>query len=264
MDDITFGMPVLLELDGLQAQVELCRSLELDFIELNMNLPEYDLSGVLRDRITRLREETGTQFTLHLPEEVDLASFQREIRDGFLLLCKNAVTWASETGIPLVNLHLNPGVYFTLPDRTVQLYDKYYDRFLSNLEASFSELNDLAGRAGVLICIENANSFHLPFIKQALAVLLESDNVFLTWDTGHDAKSGFQETPVIFRYADRVRHVHLHDFRDNADHQPLFTGSVDIRAALNLARENRCRVVVETKTEAALRESISNLRKYLP
>ena len=36
-----FGMPVLIELDSIESNCRLCRKLDLDFIELNMNFPEY-------------------------------------------------------------------------------------------------------------------------------------------------------------------------------------------------------------------------------
>ena len=71
MNDIVCGIPVLFELDGLEAQVDPCRSLGLDLAELNMNLPEYDLSVGLCERIRQMKEETGIEFTLHLPEETD-------------------------------------------------------------------------------------------------------------------------------------------------------------------------------------------------
>ena len=41
MKDLIFGMPSLIELDTLQAQIDLCQSLNLNFIELNMNLPQF-------------------------------------------------------------------------------------------------------------------------------------------------------------------------------------------------------------------------------
>ena len=36
-----FGIPTLIELKSTEACAALCRELGLDFVELNMNLPEY-------------------------------------------------------------------------------------------------------------------------------------------------------------------------------------------------------------------------------
>ena len=41
---MTFGMPTLIEINGLEETMELCRELGLHFVELNMNLPQYQLN----------------------------------------------------------------------------------------------------------------------------------------------------------------------------------------------------------------------------
>lgn len=38
-----FGMPILIENKSLEKNVDLCRELGLQFVELNMNLPEYQI-----------------------------------------------------------------------------------------------------------------------------------------------------------------------------------------------------------------------------
>ncbi|WP_259473503.1 hypothetical protein [Clostridium estertheticum] len=39
MKKIDFGMPTLIETNSIESCVKLCKELGLDFIELNMNLP---------------------------------------------------------------------------------------------------------------------------------------------------------------------------------------------------------------------------------
>ncbi len=46
-----FGMPTLIENKTLQDNVDLCKSLGLKFIELNMNFPEYQV-----DRLEQVDE----------------------------------------------------------------------------------------------------------------------------------------------------------------------------------------------------------------
>lgn len=41
VDKLTFGMPTLIEFDTLEQNAQLCSELGLDFIEINMNLPQY-------------------------------------------------------------------------------------------------------------------------------------------------------------------------------------------------------------------------------
>lgn len=40
---LTFGMPTLIETNTLEECVDLCKQLNLSFLELNMNLPAYQL-----------------------------------------------------------------------------------------------------------------------------------------------------------------------------------------------------------------------------
>ena len=100
-------MPTLIELPDLEANIELCQKLGLSFIELNMNCPAYNPQSLPAERLRQLKKEAGVGFTLHLPEEIDLASFQPSIRQGHLSCCKEAIAWAGEAGISIVNLHLN-------------------------------------------------------------------------------------------------------------------------------------------------------------
>lgn len=43
MDIVQFGMPTLIEHRNLEETVMLCKELGLEFIELNMNLPQYQI-----------------------------------------------------------------------------------------------------------------------------------------------------------------------------------------------------------------------------
>lgn len=40
---LRFGMPALIELDRLEETIELCKKLNINFIELNMNLPQFQI-----------------------------------------------------------------------------------------------------------------------------------------------------------------------------------------------------------------------------
>ena len=161
-----------------------------------------------------------------------------------------------------MNLHLNPGVYFTLPDRKVWLYERYRDRFLPALEGSFRAMLDGARAAEVTVCIENAGAeFSTPFIREALGRLLGLDQhgIGLTWDVGHDAASGFKAKPVFDEHPDRIAHMHLHDYDGRTSHQVLFTGNVDVGATLSLAKRRDIGVVIETKTVDGLEESVRRI-----
>jgi sugar phosphate isomerase/epimerase len=181
------GMPVLIELPDLQGTVDLCQTLELDFIELNMNMPEFCPEHLEPGEVCDIGQETGIEFTLHSPDELDLGSFHPTVREGYLGRMREALGWSSQAGVKLINMHLSPGIYFTLPDRREWIYGRYVDRFTSNLWRSYEEIIPLARASGVEICTENVNNFDLPFVAQAIDELCTMDGFDLTWDVGHDA-----------------------------------------------------------------------------
>lgn len=254
------GMPTLVEYGRLEENLELCRRLGLEFVEINMNLPVCNPEVTGAAELLRLKREYGVELTVHLPEELDLGSIHGAMRRGHVQRCKEAVAWASGAEIEILNLHLNPGVYFTLPDRKIWIYEAHQEMFLANLTASYAELYPYAREKGVLLCIENACNFHLPFIREGLARLSAFPEFSLTWDVGHDAKTGFAEEPVIAGYLDRLKHMHLHDFDGKQDHARLYTGQVPVDDRLRLAEKKGIRAVVEVKTSEALEDSIRSVR----
>lgn len=119
------GMPTLVEYARLEDNLELCRRLGLEFVEINMNLPVCNPEVTGAAELLRLKREYGVELTIHLPEELDLGSIHGAMRQGHVQRCKEAIDWASGAEIEILNLHLNPGVYFTLPDRKIWIYDAH-------------------------------------------------------------------------------------------------------------------------------------------
>ena len=250
------GMPTLIEIPDFNKTIDLCEELRLSFIELNMNMPNFCPENLSPDLVKKISEAKNIEFTLHLPEEIDLASFHPSIRQGHLERCCEAIIWASQAGINLVNLHINSGIYFTLPNQKVWIYENYKEQFLLNLEISFNKLIKVAEKSKVKLCIENSNNFHYPFITAAIAKLAVLDGLFFTWDTGHDGASGFKEKDIILKYENKISHMHLHDYNGRSDHQVLFSGEIDINEMLTFARKRDLRVVIEVKSVDSLRRSV--------
>ena len=104
---IDFGMPTLIELNSLKENVELCKKLNLDFIELNMNIPFCTVLGYdekndfekseLENFINELnfyQNEFGIYFTIHLDENFNFADMNPYVRNAYLqtLLNKFSMT----------------------------------------------------------------------------------------------------------------------------------------------------------------------------
>lgn len=79
-----FGMPTLIENKTLEDNVNLCSSLGLKFIELNMNFPEYQVDQLERtDRLIQIAEQAGIYYTIHLDENLNIADFNQLVSDAY-------------------------------------------------------------------------------------------------------------------------------------------------------------------------------------
>ncbi len=259
----SLGIPTLIEIPDFNRTVDLATKLKVDFVELNMNMPEFCPESLSPAMIRKVSKEKGIDFTIHMPDDTDLASFHDCIREGHVKRFGETARWAAEAGAKVINLHLSPGIYFTLPDRKVWIYENYYDKFIANLREAYSKVIDYAAEYGIMVCTENVNNFHFPFISKAIDDLCELDRFYLTWDIGHDAKTDFQEQKVLLRHQARIKHMHLHDYNGRSDHQIPLTGDLDIKGMLRFARKHHCSVLIETKTAESVTQSVKVVRELL-
>ena len=258
-----FGMPVLLELDTLEQNAALCRELGLSFVELNMNLPQYQLGEMKPKKLRDVAQMYGVYFTLHLDENLNVWDFNPAVAKAYFDTLLHAVKFAGEMGnIPVLNMHMSPGVHFTLPDRKVYLFEKYRESYWQRLFAFRSSCEKAVGDLSVRICMENTSGYP-DFLREAVSYLLESHVFSLTWDVGHDHACGEKDREFILNRWERVSHFHLHDALGREDHLPLGQGEIDLKEKIGLAQLCGARCVVEVKTAQTLRRSIDYLKSEM-
>jgi sugar phosphate isomerase/epimerase len=250
------GIPTLLELNTIESTVELCNELNLKMIEISMTRPEFFPISLSPDKLINYSEKYGIEFSLHLPEEIDLATFHEPIREAYVNLILEMLTWANNSNIKIVNMHLSNGIYYTMPQGKIWLYDVYKDKFKSNILDSLNRIIQKSIKYDIKICIENCSNFNLSFIREIVDI---SQGTYLTWDVGHDAATGYKETEVILNHKNRIAHMHLHDNIDNIPHKELYTGDVKIDEMIKFAKSKDIGVIVEVKTVESLRKSILKL-----
>ena len=270
-----FGMPTLLECETLKDNIALCKRLGLRFIELNMNFPAYQTDRLEKiRRFTDAAEEAGIYYTLHLDERLDIADFNPLVADAYRETVRRAIG-AVKALLPLrdafgdasqpltLTMHMNHGIYITLPDRKTDLYGQHFGAYL----AAFTNYRRLCGEwigdADIRICVENTDGFR-PFECEAIELLLQSPHFGLTWDIGHSKAVGEKDVPFLTAHGDRIIHFHIHDGRENppANHLALGDGEIPLEERLRFAEARNARCVLETKTAAALEQSIRWLREH--
>ena len=255
-----FGMPTLIETNTLEECAVLCKNLNLDFIELNMNLPQYQITEIDIPRFYDVANKYGIFYTIHLDENLNISDFNPYIADGYRRTVVETIALAKELGVSVINMHLSRGVYFTLPDKKVYLFAEYREQYLKSI-VDFRLLCETAiGESDIKMCVENCDGFP-EFQKEALSILLKSPVFGLTFDIGHNHGCVGVDEPYIIQNKQHLCHMHMHDALGKKNHLALGTGELELDKYLLLAEEQNCRVVLETKTIEGLRQSVNWLRQ---
>lgn len=258
---IQYGMPSLIETKTVEESTALCRELGLSFVELNMNFPQFQPWSMDAEELKALAEKYGVFYTIHLDDNLNIADFNPYVTIGYRRTVRETIELAKAVGIRVLNMHLAKGAVYTLPKRKVYFFGEYMEEYLQGIKIFRDECEKLIGDSGIRICVENTDGFE-EYHKAAIDILLESDVFGLTIDIGHNYCTGKMDEPVIMERIDRLNHMHMHDARDGKkDHQALGTGELDIPYFIHLADSRDCTVVLETKTEEGLRQSVKWLKE---
>ncbi|MBQ6406969.1 MAG: sugar phosphate isomerase/epimerase [Butyrivibrio sp.] len=264
-----FGMPTLIENKTLEDNINLCSSLGLNFIELNMNFPEYQVDLLEEtDRLIEFADKAGIYYTIHLDENLNIADFNRLVSDAYLETVRRSIE-VTKTLLPLrdsygdasqpltLNMHMHHGIYITLPDHKVQMYDRDFDTYMKSFSVFREKCEEWIGNSDIMIAVENTDGFR-EYEKKAIEFLLESQKFGLTWDIGHSKATGEKDVPFIMSHKDHLIHFHIHDGSEvsSRNHLALGDGEIDLKERLSLAEQRNARCVLETKTIEALKKSV--------
>ena len=263
-----FGMPTLIENRTLEDNVALCSELGLHFIELNMNFPEYQTEYLEQtERLIRLAEQAGIYYTIHLDDNLNIADFNRLVTKAYLETVRRSITAAvkllplrdhfGDKRQPLIlNMHMNHGIYITLPDRKVQMYERDFEVYMQSFEIFRSLCEEWIDGRDVMIAVENTDGFR-DYEKKVIEYLLESPKFGLTWDIGHSKATGEKDVPFLMEHQNSLIHFHIHDGSEKPprNHLALGDGEINLKERLSLAESRGARCVLETKTVAALKQS---------
>lgn len=258
---LQFGMPTLIEIDSLENTMKLCKELGLSFVELNMNLPQYQVEHL--ENITylkSLKEKYQIGYTIHLDENLNVCDFNKAVAGAYIDTVDRTIWVAKALGVPVLNMHMNHGVHFTLPERKIQLFEQYFEEYMESWRKFCAICEQSIGDSDIKICFENTNGYR-DYEKSAIEYSLKKDVFGLTWDIGHSNAVANMDEKFILDNSDKLYHFHIHDSLGKNDHMTLGTGEIDLAQRLGIAEDCQCRCVVETKTIEALKKSVLWLRK---
>ncbi len=253
------GMPVLMEYKTIEENIALAKKLKLDFIELNMNFLYCYPSKSLRDKLEKVHQEDGIGFSFHYYDNIDISS----PNENYMTYLKADMTLIGETLNGLIHkmvLHIEPGSFMTIFSEKHYVY-KYDDEYVERTVKNVKELQDILDQYDIMIVLENV-PIH-PYMESLYKALQEAGFHF-TWDIGHDViYEHYLYSTFRTKYHLDVRHMHMHNVLDYADHQRLTSGKLKIKEYINYAINHKLSVVIEVKDKENLEESVKYLYDYL-
>lgn len=245
-------MPILVEFHSLSENIDLCKKLNLDFIELNLDIPYCFIDRLDTNSLK------NNNFTIHLSEKFDVGELNNSLRNFYLNEIEKIISFGIKYNIFKYNLHLDPGIHFSLPDKKIFIYEEYIDDYLRAYEDSCNILSKIANKYNATILFENVKveSYTLKVID----IIAKYDNLFFTLDLGHNIRYGNLAKEKFMQYSDKIKHIHLHDFNGSKDHQELFTGLLNVKEELNFCKQHNLDVLIEVKRKEELINSVNKLR----
>jgi sugar phosphate isomerase/epimerase len=253
-----YGLPFLLETPDVASAIALCVRENLRFVELNSNFPQCRLDILKGMPLRVMAKQHGLFFTLHLDDRFDPFDFNLLVREAYTQTMLNAIGLAKEAGMPIINMHIPRGNIVTLPEGKHYLYQEYHAEYIQAVLLFRERCQAAIAGSGVRIAIENSDSWE-PYERAAIELLLEGPVFGLCLDIGHDHAAGNRDLPFIIGHQDRLIHMHAHDGWGQTNHQALGTGEIPLKQRLAMAEKAGATVVLETKTIAALNQSVRYL-----
>ena len=149
------GMPTMVEMRSIEEGAALCQELGLDFLELNINFPQFTLDMLDVAELKRIADQYGIFYTLHLDDEMSIADFNPYVADGYCRTVYDAVKLSKELGIQKLNMHMSRGAKYTLPDRVIYFFQAYEEDYLKRIRDFRDTCTEIIGDSDIHICVEN-------------------------------------------------------------------------------------------------------------
>lgn len=256
-----FGMPTLIEFGSVEECAEYASRLGLDFVEINMSFPNYNVDSLDVESLNAIAKKYGVFYTFHAEETLNPFDFTKCVSECYLEVTRRCIRIAKAVGAPLINMHLQKGVYATLPDKVVLLYEAYIDTYLQRVRDFIRVVEEEIGESDLKITIENVDTtYFLDFQLKSLELFMNSRVFALTLDVGHDCCLEGKDRHVFEKYKDRLMHMHLHDSDGSHAHLPLGEGVIDVPITLSMLKPDAT-CLIEVKTAEGLDISVKYLKE---
>ncbi|MEW6244251.1 MAG: cobamide remodeling phosphodiesterase CbiR [Bacillota bacterium] len=224
---------------------------EVDFIELTLEYPlELPLTDEILNNLRRQKDDTGIEYSIHLPVFCQLASPNPRVREASLATLEEVFERTACLKPLSYAMHVDP---MTIPGSTplgyvfdaVMTHRHVMPRIRDSLRR-VSEMTD-ASRVGVENIDGNYGNLYCNI--DLIAPFIEEFGFSICMDVGHLIRH--EQDPRIFfmKYYNRINAIHLHDVVEGKNHRLIGHPAckLDLRTFLALLLEQgyRDHIVLE-------------------
>ena len=245
------GMPVLMEFQTIQENIDFAVKYQFEFIELNMNFLYCYPNEDIRNILIQANKKYNLEFSFHYYDNVDISS----PNNNYITYLKQDLHLIGETFKDIIHkivLHIEPGSFMTIFSEKHYVY-KYDANYVERTIKNLTEFKNILDSYDIEIVLENVpiHPFMGPLFKA-----LGQHNFSFTWDIGHDViYDHYLFSSFRKKYKLNIKHMHMHNVLGQIDHQRLSLGKLHIKEYLKYVMKNNLSCVLEVKDKDNLIDS---------
>jgi len=181
--------------------------------DIELVLFEWDGVSNIPDRktiesLSRLKEEHGISYTVHMPSDTELGSFDEVIRKRSTEKCLEIIELTTPLDPFAYIIHFHGEMRGRIPVRNLP-------RWLESLDASAARLVE-SGLDPKMLCVES-----LDYPYELIEPIVSKYDMSICLDAGHLVFFDYPLSDYLDKYLERSRVVHLHGHCDGMDHKDI-------------------------------------------
>jgi len=235
-------------------------------VEINLSIPIFypeKYKREERENITRYSKDKDITLLIHAPEEASIFSFQDEVRKNSIRILKKVIDFGYDIGAKIITFHLGFDVFISSNGKMISIRELFPNQFKKNLVESLSVLLSYS-KGKIDLSLENVGNFVEPETKEIIRTFLENENLFLTWDLGHNNlkyKVHQKQDEFFMKYSNKIKCCHLHDNHgDKDEHLPIGEGEIDFGYYLPIVADLNSYLIFEVRPKELALICLKNLK----
>ncbi|MDI6840520.1 MAG: sugar phosphate isomerase/epimerase [bacterium] len=235
-------------------------------VELNQTNPSFfpeNYSAIQRKRI----RDYEFPILLHAPEGLSLFNLHKKALNGTLKRLCEIINFGTDINAKTVTLHLGSTFLISVDGKMIYIHEIIPQQYETTLKYALIELAEYS-KDRVPVCIENTAGFRYEISHKVLEELLDTQNLWLTWDIAHtnriEDKGKVLEEKFFLKYLNKVKEVHLHDNHGGWDEHGIpGTGTVDFNHYFEILKEVNPYFIIEVRPKERAIKSLEAIKKLL-